>query len=161
MVRIVIKRIVLVGIITALVLGIIASEQFVFANDEKKLEKGKGIAVIAEGTGEFTCNDATKFQNVGVFILFSEDPTREFKIGPSGLGLSYLDGTEKMGAALISGNVKPDKYDVKGIVFDDDICLQPDTTVVTVSGNCGLDVTITVKTSTGDTGTFLGDVACA
>ena len=159
MIRTVFKRIV-VGIMAALVLGIVASEQFVFADDDNRLEKGKGIAVIAEGNGEFTCGDATNFQNVGVFILFSEDSSREFKIGPSGLGLKYLDGAKNMGAALISGNVNSDSFGLKGIVFNDEICFEPETTVVTVSGSCGLGVTIRMKTSAGGTGTFLGDVAC-
>lgn len=153
-----IPKIIYLSVLAALIVGTanLNYQSFASSFTPDSLTKGSGITMIGHASGDFTCNDGKNFRIVDMFIWLSEK-TVEGSYGSSGLGLKTLEGS-RIGISLDEGTVG-DEFEVQGKVFVDEMCGE-ELITITSSGNCGSVSQITIKTSTGSSGNFVGAVDC-
>jgi len=119
---------------------------------------GTGIEMQGKGTGTLTCPDQAVKMNVD--LTMSRTNTGPF----TSLGfiqILFTDFTMSQSATLNAGNMDTTQYSLSGIVPADTLCNDLGVPfVLTVSGNCGVGVNIQITSSNGESGTFVGNVAC-
>ena len=111
---------------------------------------GDAVAMSGVGTGSIFCANQNEIMNMDATI----------SQGIFGGFFSMTDGTLFGGGNLSTGNLGTTSYSLTGIITLDPFCNDPVPTVITVSGNCGFNQNINFATTSGVTGTFLGNVAC-
>jgi len=117
---------------------------------------GTGVEMQGKGTGTLTCPDEAVKMNVDLTMSRTN-------IGPlTSFGfISLLFSTMSQSATLNAGNMDTTQYSLSGIVPADTLCNDLGVPfVLTVSGNCGVGVNIQITSSNGESGTFVGNVAC-
>jgi len=119
-----------------------------------------GIALIAQGNGEFTCGNGKQLTNVDLFVLLSEKTRQGLGTGPSGMGLRSAENTQSIAIKLYSGDVDSNNFHVEGILQVDNFCETEYSVSFTANGICGVDQTITVKGTDSSIGTFQSNVSC-
>lgn len=125
------------------------------------ITKDSGIALIAQGKGEFTCGNGNQIGNLEIFVLLSETTRMGLGTSPSGLGLKSVETNENLAVMLNRGDVDSNNFGVEGILQVDDLCDLDSSTIFTANGACGSDKIITVKGSDGSFGTFQSNVVCS
>ena len=119
---------------------------------------GTGVEMQGKGTGTLTCSDQAEKMNVD--LTMSRSNTGPFTSFGS-ISLQFSDFTMSQSAALNAGNMDTTQYSLSGIVSADTLCNDLGVPfVLTVSGNCGVGVNIQITSSNGESGTFVGNVAC-
>ncbi len=118
---------------------------------------GTGVEMQGKGTGTLTCPDQAVKMNID--LTMSRTNTGQFTFGS--LSLQFSDFSMSQFAALNVGNMDTTQYSLSGIVPTDTLCNDLGVPfVLTVSGNCGVGVNIQITSSNGESGTFVGNVAC-
>ena len=150
-----------ITIISIAVFGI--STPNIFAEDftNENLTNNDGVALIAQGIGEFTCSNEKQLKNMNIFVLLSEPTRRGLESGPSGLGLKSTENNENIAIKLNRGEVNSDNFHVEGISQVDDFCNTEYSVIFTADGSCGNGKIITVQGSDGSFGTFESNVFCS
>ncbi len=119
---------------------------------------GTGVEMQGKGTGTLTCPDQSVRMNVD--LTMSRTNTGPFTSFGS-ISLQFQDFTMSQFASLNVGNMDTTQYSLSGVVPADTLCNDPGVPfVLTVSGNCGFGVNIQITGSNGESGTFVGNVAC-
>ena len=148
-------------IINIVVLGITTSNVFAGDITNENLVNDDGIALIAEGKGEFSCNNDKQLKNVNIFVLLSETTRLGLDIGPSGLGLKSTENNENIAVKINNGTVSSDGFQMQGTLQVDDFCEMESSVTFSVNGTCGINKIITVKSSDGGFGMFESNVSCS
>ena len=119
---------------------------------------GTGVEMQGKGTGTLTCPDQAVKMNVD--LTMSRTNTGPFTSFGS-ISLQFSDFTMTQSTILNAGNMDTTQYSLSGIVSADTLCNDLGVPfVLTVSGNCGVGVNIQITSSNGESGTFVGNVAC-
>lgn len=130
----------------------------VLAVEPDELKKGDGIALIVRGTGEMNCSDRNQFRSVELFIWLSEAENERKQFTTSGIGLKTLDNY-RMASGLNAAEINSDGFDISGTVLVDEICGE-ELVSITAKGSCGMNVSVSVNTSTKNIGNFQANVDC-
>ena len=120
-----------------------------------------GIALIAQGNGEFTCGNGKQLTNVNLFVLLSEKTRQGLGTGPSGMGLKSAENNQSIAIKLNSGYIDSNNFHVEGILQVDNFCESEYSVSFTANGICGVDQTITIKGTDESLGTFQSNVSCS
>lgn len=119
-----------------------------------------GIALIAQGKGDFSCGNENQISDVNLFVLLSEKTRLGLGTGPSGMGLKSADDNQSIAIKLTSGEMNSNDFSVVGILQVDNLCGTDFSVSYAATGSCGDDQTITIKGSDGSFGTFQANVSC-
>ena len=147
----------IVAITTILMAGSMPISPIAFADDDDDNGNGEGTEMRGSGTGTVTCADGTTVSGVTMFMDFRVDPFGNFG------SYQLRSGSNAESSTLRVGELTTSEYDLDGIHFERtfrSICSGIGPTVGSVSGDCGLGVTITVEAVGNLKGTFTGNVAC-
>jgi hypothetical protein len=71
------------------------------------------------------------------------------------------DRFQAKSGTVTSGNIGAKQFTLRGLENADDICSTPIPSTFTITGQCGISVPIQFRSSTGQEGEFIGNVACA
>ena len=150
----------IVGIATILIASSVLMNPFAFADDDDN-KKGKASMMRGIGTGTVTCDDGTTVSGVTIQLDFTRDSSR----GDFGSYTLRSSSSDFESAEFRDGKLTKSKYDFDGIQRENPssraICNGVGPTLTTMSGDCGLGVTITIEAVGNLKGTFTGNVACA
>ena len=119
-----------------------------------------GIALIAQGKGDFTCGNGKNISDVKLFVLLSEKTRPGLGTGPSGMGLKSMEDNQSIAIKLTSGQIEGNDFRVVGILQVDNFCETEYSLSFAATGSCGNDQTITVKGTDDSSGTFQANVSC-
>ncbi len=119
-----------------------------------------GIALIAQGKGDFTCGNGKQISDVNIFVLLSEKTRQGLGTGPSGMGLKSMEDNQSIAIKLTSGQINDDDFQVVGILQVDNFCETEYSVSFAATGSCGDDQTIIVKGTDDSSGTFQANVSC-
>ncbi|HEV8636913.1 MAG TPA: hypothetical protein VG370_22060 [Chloroflexota bacterium] len=115
---------------------------------------GSNKAVQGNGTGSVTCTSGGPA--VPAMINFSANLNKGTISGQF-----FIFGSVIKFGGVVSGNVSTTNYDISGIEFIA-VCTGAATpTTYTIGKDCGQGVTINFAAANGETGTFVGNVACS
>ena len=121
----------------------------------------QGVALIAQGTGDFTCGNGKQISDVSLFVLLSEKTRQGLGTGPSGMGLKSMDDNQSIAIKLTSGEINNDNFHVVGILQVDNFCETGYSVSFAASGSCGDNKEITVKGTDDSSGAFFANVFCS
>jgi len=153
------KTILILAIAVAFVAGTIATGSLIYAQGPPSEPPGVILShVEGAGTGTLTCANGDVFNNVLTTVIL--DPTGERQAFVS---LRNLDNTRQQHfGALLAGESTQSAYNLNGLFSfrEGDFICEETPAVVTVSGDCGIGVAITIVAPGSMTGAFVGNVAC-
>ena len=133
----------------------------IFADDSsRELRQNSGVALIAQGIGEFTCSNGNQLNGVNIFVLLSETTRMGLSGSPSGMGLKSIENNQNIVVKLNNGEVDSNSFHVNGILIVDEMCNVDSSVIFTANGVCGIDSNITVRGTDGSSGNFQGNVIC-
>jgi hypothetical protein len=118
----------------------------------------QGKVIEGRGTGQLNCpSGSSPPGDETIFII-----ANKFKGSTSG---SFNVGSQetflfKFGF-ITGGHISAKQFTLTGIEEEDDLCSSQVPTTITITGQCGQGVPIQFRSSSGQEGEFVGNVACA
>jgi hypothetical protein len=124
------------------------------AKPQPQPQERESIAIsIAATVGEVTCPGNVPENNVGIGTFNFLTKNTSFSLSKSDFGT--INNRLMIGLLDENGG-----FEIKGIVTADNACFEPTPTVMTLSGQCGLNQEVTYTTDTGIEATYTANVAC-
>jgi len=146
-----------ITIAAALIVGTIATGSLIYAQAPPSVGPGAPTHVEVAGFGTVTCADNTVFNNVIVTVTFDIPNT-----GQEVFLRNENNPSQQHRSILFEGEITENDYILNGIFNfrgGNFICVETPVPV-TVSGDCGIGVDITVEATDSMTGEFFGNAAC-
>lgn len=155
------KRLVLVAITAILIITMAAASATLILSSSPQLaqaQQGKGID--GRGTGQVECpsvDGEPGIEPIGDETIFFTANKEKGTL--SGFGSVSGAGGKSLG--ITGGHIGSKQFTLTGIEEFDTMCGTPTPSTFTITGQCGHDVPIQFRSSTGQEGEFVGNVVCS